>query len=216
MGRDASEPQRCESLFRSLIDHEGDADANANDLLKCFFRGYPLDNLRELLRSDDPEVAKAGVWIASELGARAKVLLDDVVPILGNLLPYARFFAIDAILGANGDDAEAVASVIRLVDDADSGVRWKVVQFLSRASRQQLEAAASLLEDPLASALRRFLDDNEIKVLLESESGALRRLALAAAIRAAPTNLGALRAVAASTDEEVSAWAVEELEQRGN
>ncbi len=52
----------------------GDHEA-AHDLLSAFFHGLSLDRLLLLLQSDSEEAAKAGAWIASELGQRAEPLI---------------------------------------------------------------------------------------------------------------------------------------------
>ena len=203
--------ERGDALLGRLVERRGDADSDANELLKSVFRGYPIENLRELLRNDDPEVAKSGVWITSELGARAKPLIEDVIPLLKSPIPYARFFAIDSILScADWDDGDAVAAVIRLIDDPDAGVRWKVAQFLIHASKPQLESASPLLEGDYAMGLRCLLDEKDIEQLLKSDSAAVRKMAFAAAVRAAGAQPASLQAAAASTDEEVRAWAAEE------
>jgi hypothetical protein len=141
--------QRAEELTERLA-----ADPRAplagvwmNDLLAEFHRGYPLENLRPLLLSDNTEVVKAGAWIASELGEKGKPLLNDVSPLLQHPDSRVRFSVIDCILlWADPSKGPELASVVDLIDDPESRVRWKVMEFLSRATREQLAAALSYLE----------------------------------------------------------------------
>ena len=213
MSDNERQPQRCETLFRRIIDRTGDASSDANELLKCFARGYSLENLRELLRSDDAEVAKSGVWIASELGAGAKPLLEDIAPILQSSISYARFFAIDAILTCAGpEDGPTIARAIDLVADPDAGVRWKAVQFVSRATVEQLAAAADFVDAEIKPGVVALAHHGETESLLASASPSLRKLGLAAAIREMQTNRAPIDAAVTSADEEISTWASEALE----
>jgi hypothetical protein len=119
----------------------------ANKLLAEYHRGYPINNLRLLLRSRDERLVNTGVWIASELGEKGKALLDDVSPLLAHPHKRTRFFAIDCILlWAGPSNKSDLASVIALMDDPEPAVRWKAMDFLSRASGQQLQAALSHLK----------------------------------------------------------------------
>ena len=116
----------------------------ANDLLRCFHRGYPLRNLERLLSSGDERVVETGMWITSELGVKATPLLCFVVPLLRHPSKKVRFFGIDSVLTCATPVNEAeLASVIPLLLDKESAVRWKTLEFLSLASKAQLEAALS-------------------------------------------------------------------------
>jgi hypothetical protein len=119
----------------------------ANDLLREYRRGYPVENLRPLLRSQQENQVSTGVWIASELGTRGKPLLDDVVPLLKHPAKKVRFCALDCVLvwsgPANGRD---FASAVALIDDPERAVRWKAMDVLTKATPEQIAAAASYLE----------------------------------------------------------------------
>jgi len=56
----------------------------SQELWKAFLNGFPMDNLQKLLRSEEAEVLNLGVYLVYELGARARCLIDDIVPILNN------------------------------------------------------------------------------------------------------------------------------------
>ena len=87
-----SKSARADALLQQIAELRGDTSAAANEVLSFFHQGYPLDNLRQLLRSTQPDVAKLGVWVAAELGSRAQPLLDDIFPLLNSPIPYARLF----------------------------------------------------------------------------------------------------------------------------
>jgi hypothetical protein len=118
-----------------------------NELLREFQRGYSLENLRPLLHSENERLLNTGIWIASELGEKGKPLLSDVSPLLSHPARRVRYFAIDCILlWAGPSNGRELALAVTLMEDNDSAVRWKAIDFLSRASREQLRAALSHLE----------------------------------------------------------------------
>src|SRR5579884_983719 len=119
----------------------------ANDLLTEFHQGYALDNLLPLLHSQNEELVGIGIWIASELGEKGKPLLRDVFPLLRHSSKRVRFLAIDCLLvWADPSHKYELTSVVALLEDAQSVVRRKTMDFLSRASREQIQAALSYLE----------------------------------------------------------------------
>lgn len=150
---------KVERIIERIMRDPGALDDGklANHLLEQFHRGAPVDYLRPLLLSADPRLVRSGAWIASELGEKGNALLD----IVGNLLEHAderaRFWVIDCVLLWAGPSHEReLSKVIRLIDDPEKAVRWKVMVFLSRASKDQLEAALGwfLKEEPVSTNVR--------------------------------------------------------------
>lgn len=146
-----------------------------NDLLSEFHRGYPIENLKPFLQSNNVSHVKIGAWIASELGGKGAVLLDDVSPLLQFPDAGVRISAVDCVLvWAGPSHGREIASVIDLLGDPDRRVRWKVMDFLSRATSAQLSAAEC------------FIDKNEVeprfgaglRLLLRSKDGAVATAAL--------------------------------------
>lgn len=118
-----------------------------NDLLTEFHRGYPLENLHLFLKNTNTELVKIGAWIASELGEKGKVLLDDISFLLFHPESRIRFSAIDCLLlWADPSNGAELALVVKLIEDPESRVRWKVMDFLSRATREQLSATLAYLK----------------------------------------------------------------------
>src|ERR1700738_1302896 len=119
----------------------------ANELVDQFSLGYPLDNLRSLVRHPDRVVAKQGIWIASELPDEAPALLSDAGALLSHSDRYIRFYALDVIvLGTPRGDYEQYAHVINALGDPDSAVREHALFLLSRATDSQLAAARQCFE----------------------------------------------------------------------
>lgn len=190
--------ERAEDFLWRVVD-EKDAVCDGvllNNLLREFHRGFPLENLRLLLASSSQSIVTAGAWIASELGAKGRPLLPDIVPLLTNPARKVRFFAIDCVLvWAGPEDKEALATAAALVDDSDAGVRWKAMDFLARATREQIRGALAWSEhenagSEQAQGLRLLLsresqDAKSLEFLLDSSDATTRKYAAIAAVRLA-------------------------------
>ena len=198
----------------------GADDTVASQLLNEFFSGYPVERLRELLRSRNEATAKVGTWIASELGQRAAPLMDDLARLLVHSSRYVRFFALDSILaGATAEHGEALAGAVRLIEDQDEAVRWKALNFLARAGYDQLAASVSSLHDGHLAGLVEWLLEIDrtcntafVTERIQDGSNLRRMFAAVAAVRLAAYDQSPLSHVAASSDEEISSFAREHLE----
>jgi HEAT repeat protein len=209
---------RAENLVRRLTaqPHSSQAGVMMNDLLAEFQLGFPLENLRSMLRSENQDVANVGAWIASELGTWGKPLLSDVLPLLRHPSKNVRFSIIDCILLWAIDGAEFSAA-IRLTEDPESSVRWKAMNFLSLATRDQLQAALSHLEavEPASAHVRglRWLlspngsDTDGIKAALQDENPLIRKYAVVAATRMSKENRQPLSYAASLSDPDVENFA---------
>lgn len=207
--------QDGDTLFERVL--AGENGELGYELLKAFFRGYPLDRLRLLLRSDVDNAVKTGAFIASELAADAKPLLDDIVPLLDHRLTWVRADALDAILTTTSEqDADAVAKAVMLIFDHEEGVRWCALMFLAKASEEQLVAAQSVIsDDEIKRRLGWLLSgENTLDHVISCLKGDRldRMFAAAAAARLSSDRLIALRVAAASEDPEVSTYARDELD----
>jgi hypothetical protein len=80
----------------------------------------------------------------------------------GRVVPYVRFFAIDAVLtSATSDDGKVLAKAIALFSDSERAVRWKAGHFLSKATRAQLDASLPYAATSRLGALTAWLVDLE-------------------------------------------------------
>jgi len=191
----------------------GDGDA-AYDLLQEFFAGYPVDRLQLLLKSENHTAVEAGAWIASELGDDAAAVLDDLVTLLEHPSATVRFYAADSIFGcARADRGDAIAEAIKLIDDPDGGVRWRVMDSMARTSRSKLLAGAAHLdgaEYPLLTMLRS--DGDGMVEISARGSGREQRIAAATAGRlAVGGNDQFLKAIADNETGELKQFAVDLL-----
>ncbi|MCP5087959.1 MAG: hypothetical protein GY952_14290 [Rhodobacteraceae bacterium] len=109
------------------------------ELCSAFWNGFPMENLRPLLVSTDPEILSLGSYIIYELGAKARCLLDDIVPHLDNEDAEIRANAIIA-LGecATKFDKSAIGKIIEMLDDPDSFVQRIAMRFVQSCDRGML------------------------------------------------------------------------------
>jgi hypothetical protein len=190
----------------------------AVDLLAEFHRGYPLGNLKPLLLNHSAEAVKVGAWIASELGEMGKPLLNETSPLLQHPDSKVRFFVIDCILlWADPSKGHELASVVNLIDDPESRVRWKVMEFLSRATREQLAAALSYVEmkNPKSKNIRglRLLlgsgaqNPNEAMTALHDGDDLMRKYGAVLARRVVEINKDPLLYAASIDDADIKDFA---------
>jgi hypothetical protein len=189
----------------------------ANELLGEFQRGYSLEKLRPLLLSPDRALASTAIWITSELGEMCRPLLGDALKLLGDPAKKTRFWAVDCLLWAPPSERHELASGVALIDDQEPSIRWKVMDFLSRASKEQLHAALSVIEDTgrgssLAHGLSWLLspaaeDDKAVISLLKSGDPLLRKFGVVAATRMHSASAEALSYASSTNDAEIKQFA---------
>jgi hypothetical protein len=210
-----------EMLFRNP-DLCNDEDV-ASDLLEHFQRGYPIENLRRFLASDNPKIVETGCFIASELGVRAAPLLLDIARLLHHVDPVVRYQAIDSML-VNGSGAQGreMAIVVRMLEAFEEPIRRKVMNFLWRASPAQILGALQYFEEtqpmsPHVSGLRWLMDStafdaDRIASALESTDSLVLRYAAVVAARIANSDIRPLRGLASSKDKELALFAKDTLD----
>ncbi|MEU1389588.1 MULTISPECIES: hypothetical protein [unclassified Nonomuraea] len=211
--------QTGDDLMARILARPADDEARgqaANDLLNELFDGYPVENLRVLLRSGDDDAVQTGAWLLSELGEPAEPLLDEVPGLLAHPRAQVRFFAVEfVLLAADERHADVIAQTLALSRAADTAIRWKVLHFLAMASTEQLMAGLSRLADPEVGRLTAGLvasdtedpDPGEVVAALEGDDPVARLFAAAIATRMAEDDPALLRLAARVGDEEVGSFA---------
>jgi hypothetical protein len=166
----------------------------ANELLKQFFRGYPLDQLRSLLRHENHMVLRSGIWIASELPDHASALLNEANELARHPDTRVRYFALDVIMLATAEtDGEEFIRIVEALDDTAAAVADNGLFLLSRATQQQLGAAIKHFEladssSPHLVGLRmlansRSANPSDIKNAIQGSDPLFRKYGLAVAER---------------------------------
>jgi hypothetical protein len=221
---DHGDPDRAvlpaDILVRKIIEGGPGEGRLANDLLAKFFEGYPVTELRRLFRASEKAVVEVGVWLASELGAKGRPLIDDIVALLDHPSIRVRYFAVDFMMtNVRAGDTDAIRKVVDLIDDPARAVRTEVMKFLAviaddvalaaqqiaRQSGREVEARGlDLIVDAVAArntaAIRRGLAD---------QNDALRRYAGAAAARLRNYDRRPLEFALRSDDPDLNTFATE-------
>jgi hypothetical protein len=213
-----------DDLIERILTHPADDDVMgpaANDLLSELYAGYPVENLGRLLHSDDEKVLGTGAWLLSELSELAAPMMDEVPALLSSPIRNVRYHA-TAVALENADERHGpvIAQVMNLSRDPESAVRWKVLEFLTEASLEQLEAGASCLPAGQVKELAEWLilQDGEepdlagIVIRLDAGDPVTRLFAAAAAASLSDegdTNL--LEHAAMAGEEEIRSFAQERL-----
>jgi hypothetical protein len=206
---------RATGLIEQILANPSDLGGVANELLSEYYRGSDVSSLRKLLHSGDDKIVDCGTWIAGELAEVGKPLLPELKRLLGHPSKGVRFWAIECVQEwAGPTNGYELASAVGLVDDAEQGVRWKAMSFVSMISREQLQAALAQLEadnpeSPFADELRWILgpngsDSTQIAAGLRGSDPRHRKFAAAAAFRMAKSDSRPLRDATASDDPEIA------------
>lgn len=213
---------RGDELLARVLDG-GDDDA-AMELLDELFRGYPVERLRRLLESENEQAAKAGAWLASELGERVAPLAGDLARLLEHAAAYVRHFALLSVLvGTTAEHGSTIARGIGLVCDPDFAVRFEAMRLLSRGTEAQLTAAVADLGDGRPATLLDWLLSltpgaqarSQIVARLADDDPVTQRFAVAAAARmneVGEVDTALLEEAASSSNPDVRSFATQELE----
>lgn len=209
--------ESAETLLQALLADPQDED-RAMQLLRRLHEGGDEGIVVQLLRHNTIKLAELGAWLASELGSQCAAIYPDVVMHLRHPCWRVRFWLIDCVLACAGEQQAAdLATVTMLLDDENSAVRWKAMQFLARASTQQLELARDWLsaQSRQADLVRSVsvladVDAGEydkILPLIHHQRALFRKLGVVAAVRARGAQRHLLDVAMASDDEEVRSFA---------
>jgi len=209
----------ADEVLSRLLGGEAGRSGLENTLLEALQQGYPLQKLRILLRSQDAKAAAAGMWIASELGAGVKPLLDDVVTLMGHPAVRVRFYSLDCVLmSAGAADEQAINLGLDLIDDPELAVRWKAIVFAATLSDSALRTAlaarvarnaARTHGDMLLSLLDLAASFDSIAIASEltHKEPFVRRFAAAMAARIAQRDPGPLKLGLESADPTIRRFA---------
>lgn len=219
MRRSSNRTRGDELLARVLSGDEWESGIS-NDLLNEFFRGYPIDNLVRLLRSDDERVVQSGAWIASELARDAKPILRHLIPLFDSPDTRVRYYCVETVLtAATDEDGEVVGSAISRITDDERPVRRMTFELMARADRSPLLAGVPYVKDSGIAGLLEWAlevesesrDDDEIAARLRESDGLGRLFAVVAAARVYKRNPHYLQLAASLDESDAQSLAASEL-----
>jgi len=212
--------RRGDELLARIL--AGDDTGTGTELLNECWRGYPVERIRALLRSDVESAVKTGVFITSELAKLSCPLLNDVEPLLNHRDTWVRGDAIDTVnLAATVDHGEIVARAIEHITDSKRGIRFSAFTLLAASTRERLEAGWRFIRDTdVKEALRTILDEEttvssaEIHRRLVDGSRLVRLFGLVSAARISDRRAADLLAATEVADEEIRSFALREALRR--
>jgi hypothetical protein len=172
-----------------------------------------------LLQSDEARAVEAGAWIASELGDLIAPLTPELSGLLSHPSRLVRFFVLDGLLNAStAEHGQALGAAVQLIQDPDDAVRWKTMNFLARASAEQLVASLPFIGSRSVAKLIQWLVESDrttdtagVIRRLEDPDPLFRIVAAAAAVRLASRDEAALERAVASVDREINSFAREQV-----
>lgn len=161
-------------------------EGRAYQLLDEYFSGLSIETLRPLLHHESGLVRHAALWVTSELGEQARVLLKDTIPLIASSDRFESYHALEiAAVCAVGDQIERFVAVAEGLESGDDVIRGLTMRLMSRADAAQLRAAAAaaVYEMPRAEVHKRGMDllsigdmadPDAIKAFLTSEDALTR------------------------------------------
>jgi hypothetical protein len=183
-------------------------------LLEAFQRGYPIENLRPLLRSRNQRLVEIAAYLADELGSRLAIFVAEISRLLSNPSMRVRFNALAAVWSsATSRDGNVLAKAVRLLEDPELGVRWQAARLMARVGIGELQAALSGLKrrkarDPFRVGLERVLkacagDYADILAMIDSADRLTRLFGASAAGRVMHRDRTLVKYALSSPDPEV-------------
>jgi len=210
--------QRGDELLARIV--AGDDTGLGNELLKEMFRGYPVENLVQLLSSGNEQVVQSGTWIASELARDARPILRYLIPLFDHPNVRVRYYSVETVLtAATDEDGEVVGNAISRITDNERPVRRMAFELMARADRSPLVAGVPYIEDPEIIALLKWAmevdsesrDDDEIAARLRESDGLGWLFAVVAAARVYGRNPYYLQLAASLGENDAQSLAASEL-----
>lgn len=206
---------RAAQILERLSQNPDDGVA-ANDLLEELGRGYPIEILKAFLESINPRKVRVGVWIASELGAKAASLVDIAASLLSHPDRYVRFYAVDFIFScASSTNVRPTAEAVCRIDDEDSSVRWKVMRLLAHVPLATIKSVDNYVtcganDDAIRNGLRQLLDETTsgaiVHDMIRSSSAITRRFGAICAFRSRERLPNAYTQACESADADVQGF----------
>jgi hypothetical protein len=109
--------------------------------------GLEIETLIPLLNSNNEDVIKLAIWIASEIAVHACDLFPYVVKHVDNNNPYIRYHSlVFIILCSTESHKEAFIHLVQSISDENLAIGMLGMRLLSNADSKQLQIAIELVE----------------------------------------------------------------------
>jgi hypothetical protein len=196
----------------------------AYQLLQEYFHGLPLDTLQPLLRHSNGNVRGAAVFVVSELGDKAKSLIQEIALLINDPDKKIRWDALESVMVCStGTNIEKFLLVIKELENNDDSLCRLAMRLVSNADPLQLEAgfrlsdtlnfSGELHKQGLSVLLKgNSITESEITLMLKNSERLIRIYGAIAAKRSFGHQPKFLELAASSLDSGVSRFSAEALE----
>lgn len=220
-------PMDGDNLIELLLKNPVDFNARGrgNELLNCYWGGFPIESLRPLLTHRHDEVREAAMFVATELGTKASPLINDIVPLVDDPDPSIAWDAIESVCVCSlGSCARYFTVVVRQLENTSSILRRLAMRLLSRVSEVQIRSAVQYVGELGPSAplhLQGLLilipseipNENAIRSLLTADSELIQCYGAIGACRYRMPYPMLLQEAVLSTNPNVSEFAKDALDE---
>jgi HEAT repeat protein len=106
-------------------------------LLEEFWDGYPVENLRPLLRSDEYYVRRAALAIASELGDKVCKVVSEVLPVFQSDEPALIYDALRVAANCSRGEPKVLCELLTAMESPYVQVCSRAMQFVARLASKR-------------------------------------------------------------------------------
>jgi len=132
-----------ENMIERVLAGGGDYDL-LWDLIRAIRNGFPVENLRPMLTSDDERVTATAAYLAYEIGSEMRPVLNELIPLAEHPGAQWRSDIIIAMTECVGpDDLDALSRIMLAFDDPDPFLHRAAIRFVIMAGSRSLANAIS-------------------------------------------------------------------------
>lgn len=221
-----SENSSGDKLIADLLSNPAkfEKQGKAYQLLQEYFHGMPLDTLKPLLKHRDGNVRSAAVFVASELGQKAKSLIREVTLLVGDPDSRIQWDALESVMVCStGKNSEYFLYVVKELENRDDSIRRLAMRLISNADVSQLKtglkmshnlASNSEMHKQGLSVLLKgnSITESDITAMLNDPAHLIKMYGAIAAKRIFEQYPKLLEFAASSLDPDISRFSAEALE----
>lgn len=132
-----------ENMINAVLNDE-DVSVDGFELYAAFRKGFPIENLSKLLKSESDRATSMGAFVANELGKLAAPCLQELTTLLAHKSPQIRSDAVHALRGCvTFKNIDTMGRILLLLDDPDPFVHRSVMFFILMRRGLGLHAATT-------------------------------------------------------------------------
>ena len=159
------------SLMSNKLKYNSDLYADAiSELLDILYGSGLYDSVVKLCNSDGLDSKRAGAWLASNLGKKAKLILDDVIGLIKHEDPVIRYEMVELILNCS-ERGRDILELLFCLNDKELAIRTRALDYLHFLSPCQISKGLICAKEnghnEIVEALHLFNRINDAKITIE-------------------------------------------------